>query len=116
MVLLGVDDNFADGDKLFTVLLTATSADSKYAGQIVSIEALNMDDDDAGVNFYANGLPITYEEHATDSFDVVIKLFSQPFSEVFFTITSSDPGEALVAYSYSTRKESVSLNVSTGYL
>lgn len=111
-----MDDAFADGDQLFTVLLTAKSVDSKYSSQIATIEALNMDNDDAGVNFYAKGLPITYEEHVKNSFDVVIKLLSKPFSEVLFTIKSSDPSEALVAYSYSSRKGSVSLNVSTGYL
>lgn len=113
LIVVGRDDAVADGDQLFTVTFVAFSeTDSVYSGITANMQATNMDDDDAGVNFYAKDLPITYEESINDSFDVFVKLFSQPFSPVVFKITSSDPTEGLVAlHSNSPRMESVSLQV-----
>ena len=115
--MAGVNDDVADGDRLVTVTFTAVSTDNIYSGQSAIIETKNVDNDDAGVNFYATSPPSTYEEFANKPFDVVVKLLSRPFSDVLFTVKSSDRTEGLVANgNYLRKEESVSFTVSPRYL
>ena len=116
LILVGVDDDVADGTRHVMVVFKALSTDNLYANQSAIVETENVDNDDAGVQFYATSPPITYEEFANKPFDVVVKLLSKPFADVLFTVKSSDRTEGLVAdVNYLRKEESVSFTVSPRY-
>lgn len=96
VTITGVNDNIDDGDVTYNVVLTATSADSKYDGQTEAISVTNLDDDTAGLSITVAGTTTT-EAGGTASFTVA--LTSEPTSNVVVTLASNDSTEGSVSVS-----------------
>ena len=99
VTVTGVDDNVIDGDQLtlLTVSVDTASSDDAYdalADQTVS--ATTQDNDAAGAMIAeSDGSTAVNESGTTDGFTV--RLDAEPTSDVVFTVTSGDLGEAIVA-------------------
>ncbi len=98
MTVTGVDDPVDDDDRPSTITATVVDASSDdafdgLADQTVSVTT--VDDDEAGLAL-ADTLATTVSESGTsDPFTVV--LTTQPSSNVFLDVSSSDPEEATVS-------------------
>jgi len=89
------DDRVADGDQAYKVLITSSSDDVRYAGLTASIDALNVDDDRAGITVTSLHSPLVVsEDGSTDTFDVALR--SKPTQNVTITVSSTDAGEGVV--------------------
>jgi len=101
VTVAGVDDDIADGNQPFNVVLAATaSTDPKYNGVFdpPDVAFVNVDDDSAGITIsIGNGL-VTKEHPTTpltDTFQVVLN--SRPTANVSLNaIVSTDLGEVTV--------------------
>jgi len=95
IIIMGVDDNIADGDQSYSILLTAaTSTDENYNGlDPADVIINNLDDDVVGINVGALSGNTT-ELGGTASFNVV--LTSQPMAEVSVDLSSTDNSEGVV--------------------
>ncbi|HEU4385626.1 MAG TPA: Calx-beta domain-containing protein [Anaeromyxobacteraceae bacterium] len=95
VTLTGVNDFYDDGDKPYTVQVSAASTDPKYQGLGGTVSATNIDDDTAGFTMApATGL-VTTEAGGTATFQ--LSLMSQPFADVTVALTSSDLTEGTVS-------------------
>lgn len=96
VTVTGVDDDFDDGDKSYTVLIgSATSTDSNYSGMNPSdLSGVTDDDDVAG--FIASSVSgHTTEVGGTATF--TLKLSSRPTGSVSVGISSSTTAEGTVS-------------------
>jgi SdrD B-like protein/Calx-beta domain-containing protein len=96
VTVTGQDDFVDDGDRTFTILTAAASSDPKYHDLVVGdVEAVNMDDDTAGVLAIPfSGLETTEAGHS-DTF--TIELTSQPTANVTIGLMSSNESEGTIA-------------------
>ncbi|MBJ46267.1 MAG: hypothetical protein CL465_05685, partial [Acidimicrobiaceae bacterium] len=98
ITITGVDDDQVDGNQSTNIAISVVdaSSDNEFDGiadQNVSIET--TDDDSVGFTVVeTSGSTIVGEDGSTDTFSIVLNV--QPSSDVVFTITSSDEGEATV--------------------
>jgi len=97
VTVTGVDDNYADGNQLYSVVLgNASSTDANYAGHFTtSVSLINIDNDSAGVRVTAGANLQTTEKGGTAAFTVV--LTSQPTAVVSIGVSSSNTKEGTVA-------------------
>eukprot|EP01060_Flectonema_neradi_P012431 TRINITY_DN19249_c0_g2_i2.p1 TRINITY_DN19249_c0_g2~~TRINITY_DN19249_c0_g2_i2.p1 ORF type:complete len:3815 (+),score=837.64 TRINITY_DN19249_c0_g2_i2:5278-16722(+) len=97
ITITGVDDDVADGDVPFTVILSpAVSNDVAYKSfNAPDIAAVNTDDDTASVILNAPSLLSCTEGGA--SIDFTIALSSQPTALMSLTIRTSDTTEGVVS-------------------
>jgi hypothetical protein len=97
VTVTGVDDDAADGNqRYFVVLGAATSADKGYAGMDApDVSVINIDDDSAGLS--VSPLRGTTGEKPTfGSFMFTISLTSKPSADVTIPLTSSNTKEGRV--------------------
>ncbi len=96
IVVTGVNDVEADGDRTYSVITAPTaSIDTGYAGlDPADVTVTNIDDDTAGVivTAAATGL-VTNESGLTASFTIVLR--SQPSAAVTIPVASNDPTEGV---------------------
>ncbi len=92
----GVDDDLADGNQSFAIILAAAvSTDTDYNGlDPMDVTAVNTDDDSAGVTLGSLSGNTT---EAGGTADFSVKLNSQPTSDVTIDVSSLDTGEGTVA-------------------
>jgi hypothetical protein len=96
----GVNDNEADGNQAFTVVLGATaSADPAYNGTFnpADVNFINVDDDSAGITVNMGDGVITKENPISplsDTFQVVLN--SQPTADVYIGVTVGDATEGTI--------------------
>ena len=97
VTITGVDDDLADGNQVYTVLLAAaTSNDTGYSGiDPDDVAVSNTDDDSAGVTVDTSLSQPTSEAGGQTTFTVVLN--SEPAASVSMGLSSSDTGEATVA-------------------
>ena len=99
----GQDDAVDDGDQMYELTFTVSSADALY-GNVVSvpvpilIQVTNTDDDTAGItldDFTGNPVAdlVTFEDGSGDSVFFIVHLDSEPTAAVTITITSTNPEE-----------------------
>ncbi|MBU0674446.1 MAG: hypothetical protein KJ950_07375 [Proteobacteria bacterium] len=98
VTVTGVDDDLADGDQSYTIVLSATtSADSRYNGlDPDDVVVINEDDEATGI-VVSTLIGNTSEAGATVKFTV--RLASEPTAEVNLTVASSDITEGTVSHS-----------------
>jgi large repetitive protein len=98
VTITGVDDEVADGDRPYSILVgTATSTDKGYNGMTsAAIPVINVDNDSAGLAVS----PLegtTSEKPGAAPFTFTIALTSKPSASVTIPITSSDIAEGTVS-------------------
>ncbi|MEZ4559921.1 MAG: hypothetical protein R2854_26350 [Caldilineaceae bacterium] len=85
----------ADGTVAFSVTTSVASDGANYDGFVVDdIDAVNQDDDSAGIDVSAG---VTTTTEAGSSFVVSYTLTNAPTAAVVLTVTSNDTSEATVA-------------------
>ncbi|HVJ92511.1 MAG TPA: Calx-beta domain-containing protein [Labilithrix sp.] len=98
ITVTGVDDDVADGDKTYKLVLgPAESADARYSGlAIPPVTMTNVDDEEFGVSV---GVPSgnTTEAGGKATFEVVLR--SEPSADVTISVTSSNTSEGTVSVS-----------------
>ncbi len=106
VTVTGQDDNLADGDKSYNIVLAkALSADPQYGGTTRAnradaidppdVSVTNADDDTAGVTVTeTDDSTATTEAGGTDTINVVLD--TQPVSDVTIAVSSSDTTEGRV--------------------
>jgi hypothetical protein len=87
VTITGVDDEYADGDRPYTVRVEA-----KWLGA-VDLDVTNQDDDSAGVFVSPLAGLMTSETGMTAAFEV--QLTARPSADVTLPIASSDPTEGM---------------------
>jgi hypothetical protein len=91
VTVTGVNDDIADGDMNFTIILdAAVSGDGNYNGMDpVDVDVINRDDDIAGINMTESGGGTNVTEgDADDTYEIV--LTSEPTANVTITITPDE--------------------------
>ena len=92
VTVTGVDDQIDDGDVEYTILATASSADTKYnVLDPADVTLTNQDDDTAGIRVLPTTGLTTSEAGAKATFTVV--LLSEPTAEVTIDLSSDDASE-----------------------
>ena len=92
ITVTGVNDAFVDGNIAYTIVTTATSADTNYNGiSVADVALVNNDNDVAGVTVTPTSGLTTTEAGGTAVFSVV--LTSQPSADVVIGLVSSDTTE-----------------------
>ncbi len=93
VIVTGVDDQVADGNQSYTVLLgAAASVDPNYAGlDPADLTLTNLDNDTAGFSTNLVGGSSTTEAGGTVTFTVALS--SQPTGNVTIPVSSSNTGE-----------------------
>ena len=93
VTLTGVDDAVDDDDQAYTIVTSSTASnDAKYDTLVVAnVDALNTDDDIAGVTVTAPKLSETSEGGQSDSLTIVLD--SEPTANVEIGLVSSDTSE-----------------------
>lgn len=99
VVLTGVNDSIQDGNQAVTIDLgVATSSDSEYNTLPVgSVDAVNVDDDIAGLTVFPLSGLTTTEAGGTASFTVVLN--TQPTANVVFPVVSNNTTEGVISVS-----------------
>ena len=99
VTVTGLDDNNADGDQNYTIDATnSSSLDPTWDGlSVAQVSGINADDEGtAMVVVTADQSPIqTDESGGTDTIDYVLS--SEPTDDVSFSLSVSDPDEAMVS-------------------
>ncbi len=95
VAVTGVDDVVDDNDAAYAITTRIVSADSSYNGLVApGIDAINVDNDDAGLlTTPASGL-VTTEAGGKATFTVALK--SRPLTDVTLNFTSSDNREGMI--------------------
>ena len=92
----GVDDNVADGNKQYSITLTAQSSDPSYNGiNIAAVQLQNLDNEVPGITINSNTPLETFESGTSTSFTVVLN--SLPTANVSISIASSNTSEGVVS-------------------
>lgn len=94
-IITGVDDAIADGNQSYSITSTLASGDPDYNGLAINeVNAVNVDDDMAGITVSpASGL-VTTEAGGTDTFQVLLN--TEPTADVSISLASSDTSEGTV--------------------
>jgi hypothetical protein len=87
----GVDDTVVDGSQAYRVDLRSVSADPAYASLTARVEAVNLDDDRAGLVLLDGATPATAEDGSGGT--LAVRLASRPLAPVTLTLSSSDGSE-----------------------
>jgi len=99
VTVTGVDDDVDDDDQVTTLTISVDAGASDDAFDALAdqtVDATTTDDDDAGFTLSeSGGSTVVSESATTDEFTVV--LTSEPLSDVVFTVTATDAGEATAA-------------------
>lgn len=97
IVVHGVDDSIADGDRAYEVVVHVESTtDADYSSLAdVRVDVTNIDDESAGVTVAPTSGLMTSEAGTTSTFTVVLN--SQPTDDVTFSLESSAPAEGTVS-------------------
>ncbi|MDB4972743.1 MAG: hypothetical protein JWN48_1084 [Myxococcaceae bacterium] len=99
VTLTGQEDLVADGTQPYQVLITSASDDARYAGLTALVDAVNTDNDSAGVAIKLRAgdtLPlITREDGSTARFSVA--LHSKPTQNVVIPLSSTRGTEGTVS-------------------
>jgi len=95
ITLIGQDDALIDGEQNYQINTTVSSSDASYDGLVVpAIDAVNSDDDVAGITVTpVDGLTTT-EQGGTATFTVVLD--AEPAADVTINFTSTDLSEGAV--------------------
>jgi len=96
--IVGIDDDEADGDVMYTISFSAASADSRYhANNPADIVLVNRDDDVAGVAGYVFEYltDLVTTEDDSRAVEFTIALSAKPTADVFLTLASSDETEGI---------------------
>jgi PGF-pre-PGF domain-containing protein len=98
ITVTAVDDDVADGDRVVKIAVSVLGGASSDEYDLVpdaSVSVTVLDDDVAALLVTeSDGATSVHESGTTDAFDVV--LATEPLGEVVLSITSADPGEAVV--------------------
>ncbi|WP_029630673.1 DUF4347 domain-containing protein, partial [Zavarzinella formosa] len=96
VIITGVDDQVADGNQPYTIVLgAATSSDLNFNGlDPADIPLTNLDNDTVGFSTVVVGGTTTSESGGTASF--TLALSSQPTGDVTIPVSSSNTGEGTV--------------------
>jgi hypothetical protein len=96
VTITGVDDAVQDGDKPYTIILSAgTGGDPHYTGlKPPDVSVTNLDNDVAGITVFPTSGLVTTEAGGTATF--TIKLNSQPTASVTVPLSSSNTAEGTV--------------------
>lgn len=107
----GKDDDYADGENDYTVVLdAASSSDAKYDGMDPEdVSASNIDNDAVGFTVTPLDGLVTSEDGGTATFTVVPT--SRPFQSVSFDLSSDNPVEGEVSPLSASFEDSDSWNV-----
>ncbi len=105
VTVTGQDDNLADGDQNYTIVLArAVSGDVHYGGSLTRYNAINPadvtvtnTDDDAGVMLSTSAVTVTEASGSSNTANYTVKLSIQPSGNVTVTPTSSDTSVATVS-------------------
>jgi hypothetical protein len=97
VTVTGQDDFIADGNQLYTIVTSgAVSGDAEYSGlDPDDVQAINLDNDSAGVVVSPTSGLVTTEAGGTATFRVVLQ--SQPLADVVIPVASNDAGEGTAA-------------------
>jgi large repetitive protein len=97
VTVTGVDDDIADGDQPYTILLgAAVSSDQGYDGiDPPNVGITNVDNDSAGITVSPTSGLFTTENGGTAQFTITLN--SQPTSDVTILVSSSDLTEGTVS-------------------
>ena len=96
VTVTGADDILDDGDVAYTIVTTATSADTIYQGiTVADVGVTNTDNDASGITVTPTAGLTTTEAGGTATFTVV--LTTQPTADVSIALSSSDASEGTVA-------------------
>lgn len=97
VVVTGRDDSVVDGDKAYTVMLSAAvSGDAAYDGlDVADVAATNRDNDHVGITVSPVSGLFTTEAGSAAMFAVVLN--SQPSANVTIALSSSNTAEGTVA-------------------
>ena len=88
----GVDDDIADGPGKYEIRFAIVTEDPDYAGiELPVVQAVNADDDVAGVSVKSDALLATTEAGGDATVSLVLE--SEPTADVVFAVTSSDNTE-----------------------
>jgi hypothetical protein len=91
VTVAGQDDHVVNGDQIYAVNLTASSADPNYNTPTASVSLTNQERDVAGLAVSPTSGLVTDEAGGTAQFTVA--LTSQPTAPVVVSVTSSDPAQ-----------------------
>ncbi|MCA9060840.1 MAG: hypothetical protein KDA85_20145, partial [Planctomycetaceae bacterium] len=94
VTITGQDDPLVDGDQVFQLRAVVNTAlsDVIYANVTASVDVTNLDNESAGfVVIESDGNTDVTEGGATDQ--LTIHLLNQPLTDVFLSITVSDPAD-----------------------
>lgn len=91
----GVNDNLVDGDKPFTIVLTAASADTRFNGKTAEVKGINEDDETPHVNVRAAEGLSAVEGGVNATFTV--SLNTRPDTDVTIPIKSLMEEQATVS-------------------
>ncbi len=96
VTVTGVNDDIADGNQNFIVVIgAANSGDTNYNGiNPGDINCVNVDDDTPGITMNANTVMIVHESGTSKSFEVVLN--SEPTANVDIDVYSGTPAEGTV--------------------
>lgn len=95
VMVVGVDDDVADGSQSYAIEATVEHDDPNLNGlKVASVELANTDDDEAG--FVMSGVSGNTSEDG-DTARFTVRLQSQPLADVQVMLSSSDPSEATVS-------------------
>ena len=98
VTVTGVDDNLADGDKSYNIVLAAAvSTDTNYHGKDPADVSVTNTDDDAGVTLSKTSVTVTEASGGSNTNTYTVVLDAQPSGTVTVTPTSGDTSVARVS-------------------
>jgi hypothetical protein len=93
VTVVGVDDDFADGGKIYDILTQTISDDASYSGtNPPDIRITNNDNDEPGIIVIPTSGLITDESGASATLQVKLSTPPEPNTEVVLTATVQPPG------------------------
>ncbi len=99
VTVTGVDDNLADGDKSYNIVLAAAvSTDTNYHGiDPADVSVTNTDNDTVGVTLSTSAVTVTEASGNSNTDTYTVVLNTRPTGTVTVTPTSSNSGVATVS-------------------
>lgn len=96
VVVTGQNDDFDDGDVIYSIITSATSTDPAYSGfDVDDVSITNLDDDTAGIVISPTAGLRTWEGGA--STQVTLILSSRPTANVMIGLSSTNAAEGTVS-------------------